>query len=99
MFTPARIGFSLAVIALAGLVVPRGARAQAWVPARGEGSVAVSFQSMNVTRHLAGTTRVDAGVIDSNVLLTDFSFGATDKIAVDLAIPFVSAKYTGSRPH
>jgi hypothetical protein len=73
--------------------------AQAWVPAKGEGAVAVAFQSINVKKHLAGTTPVDAGPIQTNVLLTDVTYGVTDKIAVDLALPLVMSKYTGERPH
>ena len=84
---------------LAFLAAPITVYAQAWVPARGEGAVAVAFQSMLVTKHLNQTTRVDAGRIDTNVMLTDFTFGVTDKIAVDVAVPLVMARYTGSRPH
>ena len=73
--------------------------AQAWVPAKGEGAVAVAFQSINVKKHLATTTPVDAGPIQTNVLLTDVTYGLTDKIAVDLALPLVTSKYTGDRPH
>jgi len=99
MSTAARIGFGLAAAALIDLAAPRDVLAQAWVPARGEGAMAVSFQNMNVTKHLAGSQRIDAGSIDTNVLLADFSYGVTDKIAVDVALPFVSSKYTGNRPH
>ena len=33
------------------------------------------------------------------MLLTDFTYGVTDKIAVDFAVPLVMSKYTGARPH
>lgn len=75
------------------------ALAQAWVPASGEGAVSVAFQTMKVTRHLAGTVEVPAGDIDTNVVLTDFTFGLTDKIAVDLALPLVTSRYVGSFAH
>ena len=93
----------LAVATLAVLtclpVLDTNAMAQAWVPARGEGSVSVAVQTMKVTKHLAGTVSVDAGDIDTNVVLADFTFGLTDKIAVDVALPLVSSKYTGPVPH
>ncbi len=89
----------VAVLALAAIAVPRGARAQAWVPSQGEGSVSVAYQNMNVKKHLAGTTRVDGGQIDTQVMLVDFSYGVTDKIAVDFALPLVSSKYQGPVPH
>jgi hypothetical protein len=75
------------------------ALAQAWVPARGEGSVSVAVQTMKVTRHLAATVPVSAGNIDTNVLLADVTFGLTDKMAIDVAVPLVSSKYTGPFPH
>ena len=58
----------------------RDALAQAWVPARGEGSVSIAFQDMNVTKHLAGTVSVEAGHIDTSVLLADVTFGLTDEL-------------------
>jgi hypothetical protein len=84
------------------LVVPplaHEAQAQAWVPARGEGSVSVAFQTMRVEKHLAGTVEKEAGIIDTNVVLTDFTFGLTNKIAVDLAVPLVTSKYSGPFQH
>jgi hypothetical protein len=81
------------------LAVPVDARAQAWVPAQGEGAVSVAFQNMNVKSHLAGNTWIDVGRIDTNVLLADMTYGLTDKLAVDVALPFVTSKYTGNRPH
>lgn len=91
--------FALVASAAVSIVAPADVRAQAWVPAQGEGTVSVAFQSMNVKYHLAATTRVDVGPIDTHVLLTDVSYGLTDKVAVDLALPFVTSRYTGNRPH
>jgi hypothetical protein len=88
-----------AVCILAVLVFSRDVCAQAWVPAQGEGAVAISFQDLDVTRHLATTTRVNAGHINSVVLLADLTYGLTDKVAIDVALPFVSSKYRGSYPH
>jgi hypothetical protein len=89
-----------AVVVLATLcLLPSEARGQAWVPARGEGAVAVAFQSMNVKKHLSATTPADVGPIDTQVVLTDFTYGLTDKIAIDVALPLVTSKYTGNRPH
>jgi hypothetical protein len=87
------------LLGLAAIALPHEARAQAWTPARGEGSVAVVYQNQNVKKHLATTIRADAGQIDTSVLLTDFTYGLTDKVAVDVALPFVMAKYTGLFPH
>jgi hypothetical protein len=87
-------------LALPGLLIPVSAAfAQAWVPAQGEGAVAFSVQELNVKKHLAGTEVRDAGHINTVVLLSDVTYGLTDKLAVDLAVPFVSSIYAGNRPH
>lgn len=78
---------------------PVHAQAQAWVPAQGEGAVSVAFQSMRVKDHLSATTRVDVGPIDTMVVLTDVTYGITNRIALDVALPLVTSQYTGSRPH
>jgi hypothetical protein len=99
--TPIRRQFALALtVALLGvLAYPLELFAQAWLPAKGEGSVAVAFQSTNVKKHLATRTAVGAGEIDSVTLMADVTYGLTDKIAVDFALPFVMSKYVGPTPH
>jgi hypothetical protein len=81
------------------LAVASDALAQAWVPAKGEGAVAVALTNIKVQDHILTKTWVDIGQIDTFVLVTDVTYGLTDRIAVDLALPFVSSKYTGTRPH
>jgi hypothetical protein len=88
---------SAAVLIVAGTA--RVVSAQAWVPQQGEGSVSLAVQQLNVKKHLAGTTIRDAGHINTGVLLADVTYGLTDKFAVDLAIPFVVTKYSGTSPH
>jgi hypothetical protein len=80
-------------------VSPRDVFAQAWVPAKGEGAIALAVQQLNVKKHIATTTIADAGHINTFVTLADITYGLTDKIAVDLAVPFVSSKYSGSKAH
>jgi hypothetical protein len=95
--------FRLTIVGGAALLfvlsLTRDVHAQAWVPARGEGAVSVALQNMNVKDHILTTTRVDVGHIDTFVLVADVTYGLTDKIAVDVAVPFVTSKYTGTRPH
>jgi hypothetical protein len=87
-------------VAVSGLFLSAPAVfAQAWVPARGEGAVSLSTQHLNVKKHLAGTTVRDAGHINTVVILTDVTYGLTDKAAVDLAVPLVSSVYSGRSPH
>jgi hypothetical protein len=90
----------LHLIALPGvLATATPVSAQAWVPAKGDGAVAIAVQQLNVKKHLAGTTQTDAGHTNTFVVLADLTYGLTDKVAVDLALPFVSTKYSGTKPH
>lgn len=75
------------------------ARAQAWVPARGEGAVSIAVQNMTATKHLAGAVEVSAGRIDTTVVLADVTYGLTDRIAVDVALPLVTSRYSGDFRH
>jgi hypothetical protein len=94
-----RLTVAILALLVCAPVLGIDAAAQAWVPAQGEGSVSLAFQTMKVTRHLAATVPVDAGDIDTNVLLADVTFGLTNRMAIDVALPLVSAKYTGPFPH
>jgi hypothetical protein len=87
------------VILLALTAMPREAGAQAWVPGKGEISFATVYQSQNVKKHLATTTPVSAGTIDTSSVMADFTYGLTDKLAVDVAVPYVMSKYEGPSPH
>jgi hypothetical protein len=98
--TPGGVRLRVALTTLfATLVFAGPVSAQAWVPARGEGAVSIAVQSMKVTKHLAAAQEVAAGDIDTNVVLTDVTFGLTDRIAVDLALPLVTSRYQGAFAH
>lgn len=85
---------------LVGIVgLPVAAFAQAWVPEKGDTTVSLAVQELNVKKHLSATQVIDAGHINTVVLLTDATYGLTSKMAVDLAVPFVSTTYAGTRPH
>jgi hypothetical protein len=99
MFARCRHLVSSAVAVLGLFLSAPAVFAQAWVPARGEGAISLSTQQLNVKKHLAGTTVRDSGHINTVVILTDVTYGLTDKIAVDLAVPVVSSVYSGGSPH
>ena len=98
-----RASRSLAVClgaALTGLLgTPAAVLAQAWVPEKGDATVSLAVQELNVKKHLSGTVVTDAGHINTVVLLVDATYGLTKRVAVDLAVPFVSTMYAGTRPH
>jgi hypothetical protein len=81
-------------IALAWSAAP--ARAQAWLPPQGEGSVSFLFSDILANNHFFGTQPVDAGRIRSETIAADVTYGLTDRVAISASIPVVASKYTGN---
>jgi hypothetical protein len=94
-----RAAFAAVVVPLLLTVCASTARAQAYLPAKGEGSVSMVYQDVFVKYHSQATTRVDAGPIWSKALLLDVTYGVTDNLAISFGIPWVAAKYEGPSPH
>jgi len=89
-----RAAFTAALVAAAATP---GA-AQAFVPAEGEGTVAILYQDQFFKYHAQPVTRAQ-GLIYSDSVLVDVTYGVTDKIAVSLSIPWVATRYAGTSPH
>jgi len=78
----------------------RPARAQAWLPAQGEGAVSFVYQDLFDRYHqFPGVGKVDSGPTTSRSVLVDVTYGLTDRIAVSFGVPWVAAKYVGPAPH
>ena len=91
-----------AVVALGAQLSAAPVQAQAWLPAKGEGSVSVLFSSMLMDEHMwpAGTGgNPNLGRMESNALLFDLTYGVSDRVAVSVSLPVVTSRYTGSNPH
>ena len=76
------------------------ARAQAWVPGQGKGSVSLTYQQIKVTQlaQSNGTPR-SFGEIVNRAFYLNADYGLTDRWAISLGIPFKSNRYTGNDPH
>ena len=94
------IAASTATIVVAALLGPAAplAAAQAFVPAQGEGTVSVLFQDQFFKYHEI-PNKESEGLIYADSVLVDVSYGLTDKIALDIGLPFVATRYGGSSPH
>jgi hypothetical protein len=81
------------------LLAATAARAQAYVPAQGEGTVSFMYQDQFFKNHYSPTTAVDVGHIWARSTLFDVTYGLTDKVAVSLSLPIVATRYSGPSPH
>ena len=93
------------------LVAPRCAFAQAWTPARGQGTFSLSYEYLNVAKHLFssdvlngvtldnGTTvqgnEADLGHITAQTVLVNVEYGILDRLAANADVAFVQSKYDG----
>ena len=75
------------------------AYAQAWLPAKGEGTVSVLFSNTLSTKHYLPNVTYDRGHIDANTMLFDVTYGLTDRVAVSVGLPMVTSRYRGDFPH
>jgi hypothetical protein len=80
-------------------VMSRPAAAQAWLPAKGEGTVSILFTNVSSSDHYLPDRRYDFGHIDANTLLADVTYGVTDRLAVTFGVPLVVSRYRGNAPH
>lgn len=94
-----RAAFSAVVVPIMVAMSAPLARAQAYLPPKGEGTVSILFQDTSVIYHNAPTIRLDVGHIRSESLLVDVTYGVTDNLAVSFGIPWLASKYTGATPH
>jgi hypothetical protein len=73
--------------------------AQAWLPAKGEGTVSVLASNTLSKDHFLPDERYDFGHIDANTVLFDVTYGLTDRMAVTVGLPIVMSRYRGAFPH
>jgi hypothetical protein len=82
--------------AIALLLVPISAAAQAFTPPPRVGSVTLAWQWVDNTGHLlTDGTFLPGGNSVTTSLLAEIDFGVTDRLAATASVPFVFARYTG----
>jgi hypothetical protein len=73
---------------------------QAWVPPKGEGEIALSYQNLFNRYHFNGDgSRHDYGHIRVFGAIEELDYGVTDKFAVNVSLPYGFGKYRGPYPH
>ncbi len=82
------------------IILPVSGFGQAWVPEKGAGSLSISYQNLFIRNHLDSQgRRLNRGHIWADGMSQDFEYGLTHKIALNLSLPYITAKYKGAFPH
>jgi len=90
-----RLGLAL----LLGLAIPSPARGQAWLPAKGEGALGVTFGDYGFDGHFDGNGRRDPfGGTHALSMAGEVIYGLSDRFALAGSLPFITTKLTGSFP-
>jgi hypothetical protein len=90
----------LALIAVAAVVTPAPALAQAWLAPRGEASFSLGYMNMWVNDHVFNDgVPFDGGRIDTQAVSSSLGYAVTDRFSLSVGLPFVAARYQGDQPH
>jgi hypothetical protein len=93
---------SLLVLAGAlGTLSAMPARAQAWLPPEGEAWISAGYGNVFSAKHYFGVVNPgteDVGHIRSNTVGMALGYGVTDRLTLDVGIPYVISKYYAPPP-
>ena len=97
------------LIGVLAAVCARTSAAQAFLPPAGEGNVTATYQNTFTRGHLSNTGELftggpktfaeDPDIVRAHSLLWDFEYGLTGRVALNVSLPYISAKYEGTDPH
>jgi hypothetical protein len=86
--------------AASALVAISSARAQAWLPPKGEASFGAAYQNIYTRYHLFSEgEEFDGGRIRMNMAVFGLNYSFTDRLAAGVSVPYVTARYDGKQPH
>ncbi len=95
------MNWSATLVVLAGpaLFAP-AVLAQEWVPAKGQGSVSITYENYCNVGHydVLGRQNTNGGT-HSSIVLAQVDYGITGKLGVNVTLPFIASKYTGSETY
>lgn len=89
----------MAAAAIVVLGFPAGAAAQAWLPAKGEGAVAVTLADYAFDGHFDSDGSADPfGGTHAKSIGVEVTYGITDRLAATVGLPFIATRLSGSFP-
>jgi hypothetical protein len=91
----------VAAVAVAGASLAAFAQTQGklGVPARGTGTMGVSIQHLTITERDLTILREEFGEITLRAAYFELDYGLTDRLALELTLPYKSNRYVGNQPH
>jgi len=98
-----------ALVSVCVLLLARAAAAQAFVPPAGEGNISTTYQRTFARGHLDNdgvlftggekSFAEDVDIVHAQSVLWDVEFGVTNRLAVNVSLPAIAARYEGTDPH
>lgn len=81
------------------LAIPLYGFSQAWIAPKGTGLVSINYQYVSYPGHLSYLgVRFPVGSSLAQTAFFELEYSVTDKAALTVGLPFVSTRYTGTRP-
>ena len=81
------------------MILPAIAGGQAWVPEKGDGTFSASFDYIDFKGHFQSDgSRTPEAASKSRSFLFETEYGVTDRLALTISLPIVSARYSGNNP-
>ena len=69
------------------------------VPGRGQGSMSVTLQHITIKERELGILREEFGEITLRSAYFEIDYGLTDRLALNVILPYKSNRYVGDQPH
>ena len=86
-------------VSVVALGFPALAAAQAWLPAKGEGAVAMTLADYAFRGHFDSTGASDPfGGTHARSIAVEATYAITDRVAVTAGLPFIATRLSGSFP-
>jgi hypothetical protein len=96
----ARVYLAGGIVATCLALTPGVARAQSWLPDKGDSSFSVVYSgTLNKKHYGSEGEEIDAGHTRSEIWTIGGSYSPTDRVMIEASIPFVNARYKGCCPH
>ena len=96
--TPLRVAVAV-VLASASFTAAAQTQGKIGVPERGRGTMGVTLQHITITERAFEGASQEFGEITLRSAYFELDYGLTDRLALELTLPYKSNRYVGDQPH